>query len=812
MSYSDKLRESIEAALGNMLSEAASIQDIHAKYYSDIPDKDFNAIIQADPTWKSDKPDKMGKFGKWILNLYKKNLVKVEDLYKVKEDLTLFVKYYNRIEDKDINHYQDTHSLASAVEPFREAQDKGEEMATSNSDEVRKAKAGAKKVYEDGQWLVLNPTTKEAAIYYGKNTRWCTAATSSNNMFDQYNDEGPLYIIIDKAKNVKYQFHFESGQYMDEKDKQLAEPVLRTIGMSQETAQAIFKGDSILLTDDGNSSYMRICDGCYLKSMRWLIKYDGQDTPKTIFQNNGQNMDAVWLGGGLVYIITQEYTLVMDIVSEQIVGKNVLKHVMPYGDRSGHRTFMCKYKDSLCVCQVTDENKIKVITNFRTTALPDTLEGASYYEATLPRFMIYNSGVSDTRTGRRAFNVYDMKECKMVLQDVVYTKTGDDEEYDKWICRDGEWFIGLRTAVNGYGEGTGNSKYYCVFGNGEIREDGTDVSESRKTNVNEYLDKETGTPLLRAARENDMDDARVVKDCWAVHFTEPEIALDIVKTGFRNGLSGKDLNKNTMTVSSNGKHVENGGYFYAYDAEDLEDADSSLLNVLSNGHAVMFRVNGVKYHNEIDDDDQIMFADNAVRDKILLYHWDGSVAKGGNGNALVEDDTLWGVGCVNGSPLFHSTLGNVIKWVVKNFNQYRKQLVGNTEIPKYGEYHEKSEEEYYSLNDLLPDNASNKHERWHSQEEKIADEKQHEELFSDAEYKKFCQSKGVDLDDIASEARRRIKSMNLSDEISEEILNNVMEFMLAEKGADWESFITHQEKEHPFYDRHRPDGQYWKWH
>ena len=53
-----------------MLFEAASLGDIYQKYYSQIPEETFRQIVSADPTYNVEKPDKMGKFGKWLLNLY----------------------------------------------------------------------------------------------------------------------------------------------------------------------------------------------------------------------------------------------------------------------------------------------------------------------------------------------------------------------------------------------------------------------------------------------------------------------------------------------------------------------------------------------------------------------------------------------------------------------------------------------------------------------------------------------------------------------------------------------------------------------
>ena len=62
------------------LIEAASLDDIYLKYYNKIDRDIFNQIVSSDPTWRSEKPDKMGKYGKWLLKLYltKKLLMKVK--------------------------------------------------------------------------------------------------------------------------------------------------------------------------------------------------------------------------------------------------------------------------------------------------------------------------------------------------------------------------------------------------------------------------------------------------------------------------------------------------------------------------------------------------------------------------------------------------------------------------------------------------------------------------------------------------------------------------------------------------------------
>lgn len=211
------------------LFEAVNLDDIHAKYYNYIPQQDFFKIVSSDPTWNQDKPQKMGKYGKWLLSLYKNKRLKLEDLYKAKEYLSYFNQYSNVIQNKDINTYKSLNDLYNVVSTYMD----NPNQASSKKDAIRKIKEGAQKVYEDNNWLIIVPHTQEASCYYGKGTQWCTAASKTNNMFDYYNEQGPLYININKSTNEKYQFHFESNSFMDETDTPINEPICNTINLSQ---------------------------------------------------------------------------------------------------------------------------------------------------------------------------------------------------------------------------------------------------------------------------------------------------------------------------------------------------------------------------------------------------------------------------------------------------------------------------------------------------------------------------------------------------------------------------------------------------
>jgi hypothetical protein len=200
----------------------ASSEELYQKYYKDIPQDIYNQIIKADPT-STDK--KNGKYCKWLLDLYKNKKLLIEDLYKATEYLTLFNKYGNKLSKNQIQMYKSLPELFQEIKQFQEKVPQEDLM--SNKDKNKDIKEHqTRKVYEDDEWLVVVPKTKESSIFWGQGTQWCTAAKKANK-FNYYNEQGTLYIIIskkikdDKNRQLKYQIHFESAQFMNAQDNEM---------------------------------------------------------------------------------------------------------------------------------------------------------------------------------------------------------------------------------------------------------------------------------------------------------------------------------------------------------------------------------------------------------------------------------------------------------------------------------------------------------------------------------------------------------------------------------------------------------------
>ena len=180
------------------------------------PDKqkdNMNAIL-AGIEDRDPSPNK--QYSQWLARTYARGGVSMEDLNRgnllgafdtakkrrmVKPehaDINRF-KFYQDFEDAIEHHYNNFEDLDADQRP----------------------EGTAKKVYNDDNVTIVVPEDEAAACKYGRGTRWCTASTRGYNMFDQYNRQGKLYILIPKKpkyEGEKYQLHFQSNSYMDEND------------------------------------------------------------------------------------------------------------------------------------------------------------------------------------------------------------------------------------------------------------------------------------------------------------------------------------------------------------------------------------------------------------------------------------------------------------------------------------------------------------------------------------------------------------------------------------------------------------------
>lgn len=210
--------------LEDLLTELSG-KEIYQKYYSKINYDDFLNIVKSDPQSNVEDGEirRMGKYSKLLLVMYQRGGLKLEDLDKAQE----YLEYvYEHKVPLDMNKIKELGDLYNVVKGFiakdaKTFQDVLRVLPTEEYD----LKFNGKK------WQIYTPFTEKASCYLGVNTEWCTTwgpyslnkkHKDRGSMYQRYHGQGPLFILINKGNtDEKYQFHFESNQYMDKNDHRI---------------------------------------------------------------------------------------------------------------------------------------------------------------------------------------------------------------------------------------------------------------------------------------------------------------------------------------------------------------------------------------------------------------------------------------------------------------------------------------------------------------------------------------------------------------------------------------------------------------
>lgn len=158
------------------------------------------------------------KYLQWVVNRYINREFMLEDYTRLKDYLIQFDRTRRLLAKKDINQYKSLTELEEAVDEVINKDTRSNKQKEKDEMAALFKNGEAKLIYRDNQIKVEVPKTENAACILGRGTRWCTSATGGNNMFKHYNDQGKLYIITTHDGH-KFQFHYESQQFMDEKDE-----------------------------------------------------------------------------------------------------------------------------------------------------------------------------------------------------------------------------------------------------------------------------------------------------------------------------------------------------------------------------------------------------------------------------------------------------------------------------------------------------------------------------------------------------------------------------------------------------------------
>jgi hypothetical protein len=202
-------------------------QEIHQKYYSKIPYETFINIVISDPRSNVDGVGNLlnlGKYSKLLLSLYQKGTLQIEDLVKAKEYLGYVYLHNIPVEVGKIRQLGDLYNIVKQyiIEDTLDFKLILDSLVLGTD---------YKLLHTGKDWTFYQPLTEKGSSYLGVNTEWCTTwgqyclnkkHRDRGNYFQSHHVKGPLFIMINKSNPLdKYQFHFETNQYMDKNDKRI---------------------------------------------------------------------------------------------------------------------------------------------------------------------------------------------------------------------------------------------------------------------------------------------------------------------------------------------------------------------------------------------------------------------------------------------------------------------------------------------------------------------------------------------------------------------------------------------------------------
>jgi len=146
------------------------------KFNQDIIDRVINMVAPKYLDWTGKVLDTLvlnDNFGEYIT--------------KIGPALKTFEKISSNLPKTDINQYGNLEELLNALNEYQ-----------NKSRRQYKQVEGGNVVFENDRFFVVNPLDHKTSCYYGRGTKWCTAADSDHH-FNQYNSDGKLFYILDKA-------------------------------------------------------------------------------------------------------------------------------------------------------------------------------------------------------------------------------------------------------------------------------------------------------------------------------------------------------------------------------------------------------------------------------------------------------------------------------------------------------------------------------------------------------------------------------------------------------------------------------------
>jgi hypothetical protein len=183
-----------------------------------ITDSEFTEIIDASG----------GKtaYATWLTKLVAAKTIKPEDLYKYNAYFKVFDRRKREYPFQDINQYKTPQDISQFIDTSvelanREKSDPSQQKGVAKADKYKEFYIGSVDGFDVYELPKGRRDLYGTSCELGSGTEWCTATNKTTKWFNKYIKQGPLFIFIKPGSDEKYQFAYESHQFMDKNDKRI---------------------------------------------------------------------------------------------------------------------------------------------------------------------------------------------------------------------------------------------------------------------------------------------------------------------------------------------------------------------------------------------------------------------------------------------------------------------------------------------------------------------------------------------------------------------------------------------------------------
>lgn len=249
--------------------------------FTKINDEDFEKILSSDPT-----PEK--KYSTWLLRLYSKSKLEIENLSILTEMIQIHsdLKQDIPVEFRDINKFDSVISFLFSMNKWLVTR------FNQNEKNITHLKNGGELLFEDDNLSIMKVLNFEGSVFYGSGTKWCTL---QRDTFSNYSNDGFLYIILPKNDSFKKQFgkksqlHFGKSEFRnhDNEEIDLIDIIIK--------CPSLFEPFSLIKENRENSKFGHFLDIEKLESGQMdLIISKGYDVLKFVKKFSKNSMSELF--------------------------------------------------------------------------------------------------------------------------------------------------------------------------------------------------------------------------------------------------------------------------------------------------------------------------------------------------------------------------------------------------------------------------------------------------------------------------------------------------------------------------------------